>query len=185
MKKGSWQLFWGAVLILCGALFLVSNLNLVPFSIGDVFRYGWPLFLVALGVLILAGAFGWRGWSWAPGAGVGDRRVNFSGKEVRDLQLSHGLGDFEMDFASAVFPEGTAHVRASHGLGDLKIWVPKDLPVRVTARAGLGDVKVFGQKDDGFGPHLDYTSPDYATATRKLDLEASVGLGEVNVRQVG
>jgi lia operon protein LiaF len=70
-------------------------------------------------------------------------------------------------------------------MGDLKIIVPRDLAVRVTASAGLGDVRVFGERIDGFSPHIDFKSDDYATATRKLDIEASVGMGDVKVIRAG
>jgi len=63
--------------------------------------------------------------------------------------------------------------------------VPRDLAVRVKASAGLGDVNIFGERADGIAPHLDFQSPDYATAERKLDLEASVGLGEVKIMRTG
>jgi predicted membrane protein len=60
--------------------------------------------------------------------------------------------------------------------------VPRDLPVRVRAGAGLGSLKLFEQKADGFGPRLEYNSPDYASAVRRLQLEADLGLGDISVQ---
>jgi predicted membrane protein len=42
-------------------------------------------------------------------------------------------------------------------------------------------VTLFGKRSDGIAPRLDYKSDDYATATRKLVIEASVGFGDVKV----
>jgi len=46
--------------------------------------------------------------------------------------------------------------------------------VRVKASVGFGAVAVLDQKRKGIGPTIDFQSDDYAAATRKLDLEASV-----------
>jgi len=59
--------------------------------------------------------------------------------------------------------------------------VPRDVPARVHASAGFGDVTLFGQHSSGMGPTLTFQSDDYASATRKLNIEASVGFGNVQV----
>lgn len=185
MRTSPWQLFWGTVLILFGALFLLNNLGWLAFSVGDIFRYGWPLILVAIGVMILLGRWGHRGdWHVAP-AGLGDRRANLAGQEIRDAELKHGLGDFDVDLTGAKFPEGTARVRVELGVGDLDIFLPKDVAMHVKARAGLGKVSLFDRREDGISPVIEFTSPDYATAARKFELEATVGLGDVEIRQMG
>ena len=187
MNINPWRLFWGGVFLLFGVLILLRNFDLLPYSVGQIMSFFWPLLLIFLGAMILFGAWGWRGWKWgwAPGFGVGTQRVSFSDREVRAEEVSHGFGDLDIDLTSAVFPEGTATVRASHGLGDLKIWVPKDLPMRVTATTGIGDVRVFERKADGIGQRLEFESPDYASETRKLDLTANLGIGDLDVRRVG
>jgi lia operon protein LiaF len=67
-------------------------------------------------------------------------------------------------------------------MGDLDVWVPRDVPLAVKVSAGLGDVRLFENKSSGFGPRLEFVSPEFDQATRRLELDVSVGLGDVNVQ---
>lgn len=185
MRTNPWQLFWSLLLILLGTLLLLGNLGMIPFTVDDIFRFGCPAVLILVGIMILLGAAGWPGWTWVPGGSIGDYDVSYSGQEIRDLRLSHGLGDMDVDLRDALFPEGTTRVRISTGLGDVKVRLPKDLPVRLVASTGLGDVQVFDRKEDGFGPRIVWVSPDYEGASRRLELDANSGLGDVTVRAAG
>lgn len=167
------------VLIILGLLLLVSNLGLLTLR-WDLF---WPVLLILFGVWLI-----WRAFVPRPRnryavafAGMGEYRPDLSGKEIRREEFSHGMGDFDLDLTRATIPDGENFVHVSHGLGDLTILVPGGLAVRVQAKAGMGDVFVFGQNSEGIGPHVDFQSDDYATAARKLSIEASVGLGKVEV----
>lgn len=180
-RLNSFELIVALFFILVGVLLLAGNLGLIFFNWSMV----WGLLLICFG-----GWFIWRAYqpsefttSFANTAfyGLGDYRPDLTGKEIHKESFSHGLGDFDLDLTRATIPEGTHAVRASLGLGDLTVIVPRDLAVRIGATAGLGAVKVLGQHSDGFGPRVDFRSEDYAAAMRKLDVEASVGLGEVKV----
>ena len=177
-RLNSAELIVALIFIVLGLLLLAGNLGLIIFNWGIL----WALVLVTFGCWLI-----WRAFrapaepSNSVSYGVGDYAPNLVGKEIRKENFSHGLGDMDVDLSRAVFPEGQATVRASHGLGDLTVIVPRDLAVRVKASAGLGDARLFDERADGFGPRLDFQSADYVTATRKLDLEASVGLGAVKV----
>ena len=48
------SLFWGAVLILVGALFLLNSLGILTMNIGSII---WPLVLILLGGWMLVGVF--------------------------------------------------------------------------------------------------------------------------------
>lgn len=171
------DLAWGGLLVLVGVLFLLSNFGILPFSIFDVFRYGWPLILVAAGVLVILGGFGSRATNT-----LSDHTIRYDGKPIRSETLNYSLGEYDIHLTGAEYPEGTANFKISHGVGDLRIWVPRELALKVRAGAGIGDVRVFEMKDDGFSPKIDFSSPGYATATRRLQLEANVGLGDVNIQ---
>lgn len=170
-------MLWGGLLVLAGIVLLLSNMGLLPFSIGDIFRYGWPLVLIVVGVLVLLGARGTRTGDASP-----DNTIRFSGKTVRDEKLSFNFGEYDIDLSGAEFPEGPALVKVSNGIGDLKIRVPRGLPLSIRLSAGIGDLKLFENKDEGFSPRLDFTSPDYDTATRRLQLHADVGLGDIDTQ---
>lgn len=179
----SGEILVAVILIVVGLLFLASNLGTLP---PLTWHLLWPLVLILFGAWLI-----WRALFPPPrrrGAvywSMGDYRPDLSGKEIRQEQFSHGLGDFDLDLTRAVTPDGENFVKASHGIGDLTVIVPRDLSVRVQAKAGMGDVRVFGQKSEGLSPQMNFQSDDYATATRKLSIEASVGLGEVSVVRAG
>jgi hypothetical protein len=50
MRRGS--IFWGLILVLAGALFLLSNLGFLRVNVWNLI---WPLFLIALGIAFLWG----------------------------------------------------------------------------------------------------------------------------------
>lgn len=180
MTRLNAQIVIALALILIGVLLLAGNLGLIVFDWGIL----WAFVLIGFGIWLV-----WRAFQPAPryavSLGLGDYRPSLDGKEIREEDFAHGLGDFDLDLTHAMIPEGTSHVRASIGLGDLTVIVPRDLAVRVRASVALGDVQVFEHKDEGIAPQIGFESEDYATATRKLDLEASAGLGEVKVLRVG
>ena len=171
------EMFFALCLILIGALLLAGNLGWLAFNWNMV----WPLVLILFGVWLVWRAFQPARYIGGATYGFGDYQPDLAGKAIRDENFSHGFGDFDLDLSRATIPDGASSARASLGFGDLKVIVPRDLAVRVKASAGLGDVAVFGQKDEGITPVVEFQSDDYATAPHKLDLEASVGLGEVKV----
>ncbi len=176
-RLNSGEVFFALGLILIGALLLAGNLGWLAFNWNMV----WPLVLILFGVWLVWRAFQPARYVGGAAYGWGDYEPDLAGKAIHDENFSHGFGDFDLDLSRATIPDGASSVRASLGFGDLKVIVPRDLAVRVKASAGLGDVSVFAKKHEGIAPAVDFQSDDYATAPRKLALEARVGLGEVKV----
>ncbi len=56
-RKKQESLFWGVILLLIGALFLLNNLN-VDIDIWEFFGDYWPLILIAIGAKNI-----WQHWS--------------------------------------------------------------------------------------------------------------------------
>ncbi len=172
--------FGAVLLIVMGVIFLLGNLN--------IFVLRWdmlgPLFLILVGGWMIARAVMPRGQHGDQTfGGIGEYHLDLAGKEIRREKFSHGIGEARIDLTRAVFPDGENKVEASHGVGELRVIVPSDLAVRVRANAGMGEVRVFDEQESGIDPHLEFQSPDYASATRKLDLLASAGLGAVLVKR--
>jgi predicted membrane protein len=142
----------------------------------------WPLLLILFGVWLVWRAFVPRSqYRSEISYGFGDYAPNLQGKEIRRETFSHGFGDFDLDLSQATIPDGESVVHASIGFGNLQVIAPSGVSLKIHASAGLGDVKLFGEKTEGIGPNLRFKSDDYATATRKLNLDASVGFGNVKV----
>ncbi len=83
MKRNT--VFWGAILILVGALLLLDNLNILPFSVWGLL---WPLLLIAAGVWVLLGVSGSR-------RSVEAQQVSIplEGEPAARIKLSHGAGE--------------------------------------------------------------------------------------------
>lgn len=179
VRWNSGQVLFALVLIVLGGLLLLGNLGWFAFDWNVV----WPAILILFGLWLI-----WRAFMPAPKYrggeaywGFGDYAPDLSGKAVRGESFSHGFGDFDLDLTRAVISDGENTVRASHGFGDLTVIVPRDVSARVHASAGFGDATLFGQHSSGIGPALTFQSDDYASATRKLNIDASVGFGDVKV----
>lgn len=135
-------------------------------------------------------------------AGAGDVRVEFGAGQgtVERLELRGGVGRFEalglgnagaariearsgvgefiLDFSGA--PRGTTELEMHGGVGRMLLTVPSGLGVRVRASKGLTkSLRLEGFKQVGDD---EYVNDAWATATAKLDLRASLGVGEFVVQ---
>lgn len=106
--------------------------------------------------------------------GVGEVFLDLSKLSVTDLELTTGVG------ASTVELPATGQLTASimAGVGETTIRIPQGLAARIEAKAGVGGVNVSGdfQKDGDT-----YISSDYNTATNRIDLSVTGGVGQVTV----
>lgn len=117
------------------------------------------------------------------GGGVGDtteRPTSF-----RDRAYEHAVGKLTVDLTDLTWTEsGDASeitVEAALGIGQLVVIVPEDVGCVIPhARAGIGEVKVFGESQGGIGP--EYEVEAACAELPVLELELSVGLGQVEVR---
>jgi phage shock protein PspC (stress-responsive transcriptional regulator) len=112
-------------------------------------------------------------------AGVGDRVSHPASVAALDRTYELGIGNFTLDLADVPLPAGETRVKATLGIGDLVVHVPRDVKVIVDGRASAGEVVVFG--DDVNGTSLHKVVSTGADATRVLRLDARVGFGRLEV----
>lgn len=182
----------GALLILGGAAWLLETLDIVDVS----FEVFLPAALILVGMILVAAARRGRQaglialgvvltvLSAAVSAadvtgGVGQRVVRLTGDEqARHHDL--GIGELVLDLTE-IEPTGAVELDAEVGIGELRVELPADVPVRVHAESAIGQVNVLGEEEGGFGSELDHTDEGYESASAAIDLELSVGIGEVSV----
>ena len=139
--------------------------------------------LVVLGLLLLA-CFGVAASTPVSlGAGIGDSVERPLDAAAIDRTYELGIGDLTVDLSQASSPEGRTQVDASLGIGQLTVVVPPDVAVDVDAHAGAGDVNVFGLHDDGAGVDIDQFFPGSTADAPVLELDADVGLGDLEIRR--
>jgi phage shock protein PspC (stress-responsive transcriptional regulator) len=116
-------------------------------------------------------------------AGIGDRTSHPTTIASLDDTYELGIGDFLVDLSDLSFPNGETHVKATLGIGDLVVRVPRNVVVDVDAHASGGQIDLFGRYEDGTSVHV--TSHDAAVGAggRVLDLDARVGFGRLTVER--
>ena len=139
--------------------------------------------LVFLG-LILLGAFGVAAATpVSVSSGVGEKIERPESVAALEPTYELGIGELDLDLGAVSLPSGTTSVDASVGVGSLVITVPRDVALEVDAHAGVGEVNVLGRRDDGVDAQKTITvagsSPDAAV----LEVEADIGIGNIEVRR--
>ncbi len=170
MEKNG-QVTMALVLIGLGALFLTANL--LDIQVGRIF---WPTLLVVAGLLLIFRParlnavfrpFGLeRSGAW----------------EASSEELRMFVGEVELDYTEAVLPDGVTRLRLGAFVTDADLRIPAEVGVRLVTSAFVTDANVNGDETDYIFSGLNYRSENYASATKKLDLEFSGFVVSLKVR---
>jgi phage shock protein PspC (stress-responsive transcriptional regulator) len=166
-----------------GAALLVVGLGLVAaaFTGGRTARGGLITLGVVLSVvLVTVSTLPWNGVR----GGVGDRTFRPATEaQVRDVYRG-GLGNMTVDLTRVDVSRlaGPITTRVDHGVGDLKIVLPRDADVQLSVESGLGSVDLLGQgplnggffPGNGSGSWVDDGNPEF-------DIIVNNGAGDVEV----
>ena len=139
--------------------------------------------LVFLGLLLLAAFAAAAITPVSVGAGVGEKTEQPTTVATLDSSYEHGIGDLELDLGDLTLPAGTTSVDASVGIGKLVVTVPQDVAVVIDAHAGVGSIDVMGARDDGVDADRQLTLPGATPDAPVLDLEADIGVGDIQVQR--
>ncbi len=200
MRRGN--IFWGIILVVLAALLLLQQQGLLK---GNIFEYFWPLFILAIGVTILLGAF-FRGRK-SEGQQVS---IPLEGAANGYIKVDHGAGRLDIrsgaspaEIVSGAFGSGVDY--KSHLAGNrievrLKarpdFWMPdglnwdirlnKDVPLSLDIDSGasaavidLSDLKVSDVDIDTGASSTELTLPANAGAT---SVKIDSGAASVKVR---
>jgi hypothetical protein len=119
--------------------------------------------------------------------GVGERTERPTAIADIDSEYRLAIGQLTLDLTRpGMLTDGSSagRVRVRVGIGQLIVFVPPDVAVRVEARAGLGSVRVFDEQRGGFDVER-LVSPPGGTSPA-VEIVATVGIGEVQVdRRLG
>jgi hypothetical protein len=110
------------------------------------------------------------------GFGVGWADIDLTGLTVDDLKVSMGIGR-----ATITLPdEGRFQAKIDSSIGETVVVIPAGMAARIRVDTGLavsGLPNDYQQRDDV------YTSPGYASADDRVDLEVDQAIGKVTIRQ--
>ncbi|GIO42622.1 cell wall-active antibiotics response protein LiaF [Paenibacillus apis] len=118
---------------------------------------------------------------------IGDVHLGEDYFELRPTNISHFIGDTVIDLTKAQIPYGETKINVSAFIGDVKIFVPEDIDLGISAvsNAFIGDLKILKQKQGGFMSNVQAQSPSYHEASKRVKLIVSVFIGDVKVNTVG
>jgi len=114
--------------------------------------------------------------------GIGEKRVDpFLLSDLHE-EYHHGIGEMRLDLTHVDFPRGTTtHLKATVGIGHLRIAVPRDVTVVLHGHAGMGEVRFLDDHEGGFDVNRDVTLPSTGESTPRLDIDADIGIGQIEV----
>lgn len=192
-------ILFGLILITLGALWLLN----VSGAIDVTWTFVAAVMLVLVGVALLIGAReGSHGGliflgivltavvaigslaSWPSiGAGVGERA--YTPESINEVESSYswGIGTQSVDLRNIDFPDGRTEISMQLGTGEINVWVPDDIAIRVEWQVGVGDVQVVDRDQSGVGLRGTYESPGFEDADRQLTLDIQLGMGALEVSQ--
>ena len=170
------QIWLAILLVAIGVVFLAGNLLNI-----NTWALCWPLGLIVLGVLLVA-----RPRFAPPGTNVEIKLIGdikrFGFWPVTNEEIWVGIGDLDLDMTQADIPGGETHLRVFGLIGDVDVRVPPGMALAVSSAAFLTSAKVLGSKQDQFLLPYQWSTPGYAAAERKLMIETTFFINDLNVR---
>jgi hypothetical protein len=110
-------------------------------------------------------------------AGVGENTLDLAQLKVTNLDLETGVGAITLTLPK----EGQVQAHVEGGIGNTTVHIPAGVAVRIAVDAGVGKVEVLGNYQRRGNS---YISPDYDSATNRVDLTASSGIGDITIQQI-
>ena len=112
-------------------------------------------------------------------AGVGER--NDAPATAADIHSKYtlGIGQLHLDFSQAQLPKGETFVKATVGIGELRVTVLRDATVDANGHVQAGDMTLLEQHDSG--THVHSHLVDRTGSGRVLVLDVRAGIGNVTV----
>ncbi|PKO04150.1 MAG: hypothetical protein CVU41_18465 [Chloroflexi bacterium HGW-Chloroflexi-3] len=169
----------GSILIIMGAFSIIDAI----FGI-NLWALVFPLMLIGLGFLIL-----FRPKTLPGGTNFILRFVGETNKShewtVEPVEYWTFVGSIKLDFSEAVIPEGETSIVMNSFVNDLKIILPTEAGLKLTARGFVHDTKVKGYKEDHIFAPFEYATPDYLNQSRKINIQSLSFVSEVEINEHG
>ena len=174
---GTWcrqQLTAGLIFTLVGAWMLLRSLGVLPFGLHDF----WPLIIIAVGVMMVAGGLGRGRRGVADGdpsntihalafwSGI-DRKIaatDFQGGDITAI-----MGGHQLDFRAAKMAGGTAVIDLLVMMGGVDMRIPEDWVLTCEAVPIMGGIE-------------DRTRPPAGEVKGRLVLKGFIMMGGVDVK---
>jgi hypothetical protein len=108
--------------------------------------------------------------------GANDANIDLTDAIIPDLKLETGASSTKVAFPKQ---SGFTKARINAGAASLRLLVPEDVAARILVSGGLMNISVNQQRFPRVGG--EYKSPDFESATNRLELKIDAGVGSVSV----
>ncbi|MBS4171963.1 cell wall-active antibiotics response protein LiaF [Bacillus sp. FJAT-49736] len=115
---------------------------------------------------------------------IGDMEFKKQNWPLKSMDLHNLIGDYYFDFNKAFIPEEETRITIRCRIGDVKMLIPEDIPVRVITKIKMGDIRLFDMTSSGTKPQLVFESPNYDDSIKKIDILVEVGIGDIRIDRV-
>ena len=204
-------LFISLVLVVFGSLLLLDRLDVLVFEFQMIWKL-WPLLFIYFGLrlfikkrpiklTVTKGEYDFDLFSngevneFSEGVEresspqkriitIGELKMNKPNWAVEPLTLKTVVGDYYFDFSKAYIPDKETKIRIKGVVVDLKMLIPEDLPIRIETSVKMGKIRVFDESSQGKKCRIFYESANYDSATRKLDIELDLKIGDVRIDRI-
>jgi phage shock protein PspC (stress-responsive transcriptional regulator)/signal transduction histidine kinase len=133
---------------------------------------------LAVLLLVLAAAFV-AAFDVHLGDGVDERTYAPATADELRAEYELGIGELVFDLRAIELPLGETRLDLRVDAGKIRVLLPEDAAVRAAADAKLGEIDLLGRYVEGWEVEEQVNE----TGTRVLVLDASVGIGEIEVRR--
>lgn len=209
LNKRRPQTFWGFLLVIYGGLLIADQTGRLVFHWNDFWKL-WPYLIIYFGLSLLFGhhhshshqriVYGdrprYHQHSFAEAQPRGSMHWTGFDKCVSDVNFHNDnwmaqpmdertrIGNYSFDFTKAFVPDETIPIHLSGWVGDVKITIPEDMAFQLHLKARFGDAKIGKNKQSGIIRDFSYKTPDYDTATRRLDFDFEFQVIDLRISQV-
>ncbi|MEA3327141.1 MAG: cell wall-active antibiotics response protein LiaF [Chloroflexota bacterium] len=174
MKR--WQIILGITLVVLGLFSLIE-----VFFVFNPWRFFGPLILIGLGILLILRPriAGQNVKVQMPILGDVRKRGFW---EATQHEIWWIVGTSWLDFTDAVFPTGDALIRIFGFVTDVKITLPEDVGLQINSTAIVSELKGFERKEEWILNSLEYQTPNYISAEKRVTVQTVGFVSEVRVK---
>jgi phage shock protein PspC (stress-responsive transcriptional regulator) len=161
---------------------VLGGLSLSGLLIGLVSRRTpWTIAILLVPALIGITSFGTS--NARAHDGLGERKwMPTSSADVRPT-YRFGFGQATLDLTHVSTPPDRSSVKIVQGAGQLRLLIPRDLPVRINADVHQGEIQENGDhRDEGWNVTASYASPSAVSARSVLTIDVELTAGQLDIR---
>ncbi len=112
---------------------------------------------------------------------LGDLFVDGSNVNLQNVEISMGIGDVEIKLHGGRLVPGLNRIIISGFIGDIRIFIPQNMPYHAHCSNFIGDIDAGGQRTGGLSNTIESQSADYDTAESKLYIAANNFIGDIKL----